>query len=157
MQFAVFRLVTFWIFLALGTTVVAQGFKQYPGSRLDEEAGAQASSSSRKVKCEVYTTSDNYDKIYAFYKRLYREFVAPFPKPQLPSGGEVRWAFFILDGGTDFAHSQHWLKIQWPYIGTIGDGDLDFKDIRDLSVIQTVHTRPRVGAGHLLELTLQTR
>lgn len=157
MQVAVFRFVTCWIVLALGTTVVAQDFKQYPGSRLDEKAGAQASSSSRGVKCEVYTTTDDYDKIYAFYKGVYREFVAPFPKPQLPNGKEIRWAFFILDGGKDLAHSQYWLKIQRPYIGAIGDGDLDFKDIRDLSVIQTVHTRPRGGVGHLLELNFQTK
>ncbi len=156
MHFAVFRFVTCWIVLAFGTTVVAQDFKQYPGSHLDENASHQASETSRSLQCEVYTTTDNYDKIYAFYKGLYKEFPTPFPAQKLPNGQEIKWAFFILDGGKDLAHSQYWLKIQRPYIGTIGDGGLDFKDIRDLSVIQTVHTRQRAGLGHFLQLAVQT-
>jgi len=124
-----------------GTFSLAQDFKQYSGAKLDEQAGRQASAPAKGLECQVYTTSDGFDKVYGFYKALYKEFSAPFPTQKLPNGQEVKWAFFILDGAKDLSRSKYWMKIQRPYIGTIGDGDADFKDIRDVSVIQTVHRR----------------
>src|SRR6266700_7949326 len=134
MQFTAFRWLTFWVILTLGTAAVAQDFKQYPGSKLDEQAGHQASSVAKGLECRVYTTSDGSDKVYAFYKGLYKEFPTPFPTQKLPNGQEIKWAFFILDGGKDLSHSKYWMKIQRPYIGTISNGGADFKDIRDVSV-----------------------
>jgi hypothetical protein len=126
--------------LAIVVTVsAAQDFKQYPGSTLDEQAGHQASAVAKGLESQVYTTDDGFDKVYAFYKSLYKEFPTPFPSQKLPGGKEVKWAFFILDGGKDLSRSKYWMKIQRPYIGTIAeDGRGDFKDIRDVSVIQTV-------------------
>jgi hypothetical protein len=142
MQFTVFRWVVCWVILTLGTAAVAQDFKQYPGSKLDEQAGRQASAVAKGLECQVYTTNDGFDKVYAFYKGLYKEFPTPFPVQKLPGRKEVKWAFFILDGGKDLSRSKYWMKIQRPYIGTIAeDGRGDFKDIRDVSVIQTVRTR----------------
>jgi hypothetical protein len=122
-----------------GTVNVAQDFKQYPGAKLDEQAGRQASAAAKGLQCQVYTTNDGFDKVYTFYKSLYKEFATPFPEQQLPGGKEVKWAFFILDGGQDLSRSKYWMKIQRPYIGTIAeDSSVDFKDIRDVTVIQTV-------------------
>ena len=56
--------------------------------------------------------------------------------PKLPSGQQIRWAFFIIDGGKDLLSSRYWMKIQRPYVG-----GADAKDIRDISVIQTVRAK----------------
>jgi hypothetical protein len=125
-----------------GTLSVAQDFRQYPGSKFDESASRQASAVIKGVQCQVYTTGDDFSKLYAFYKGLYREFTPSFPKPTLPKGQEMKWAFFILDDGKDLLHSKYWMKIQRPYIGTIADDDReDFKDVRDISAIETVHKK----------------
>ena len=141
MRLESFCFITFLAVVALGTTAVAQDFTPYPGSKADESAGRQASAATSGIQCEVYTSGDSFDKIYAFYKGLYREVRTPFPSQKLPNGEELRWAFFILDAGKDLSHSHYWMKIQRPYIGTIGDGDAEFKDIRDVSAIQTVRKR----------------
>jgi hypothetical protein len=125
-----------------GALSVAQDFKQYPGSKLDEDASRQASAVTKGVECQVYTTGDSFEKLHGFYKGLYREFTPRFPKPTLPKGQEIQWAFFILDVGKDLVHSKYWMKIQRPYIGTISNDDgEDFKDVRDISVIQTVRRK----------------
>ena len=114
----------------------AQDFKVYPGGKIDADAGRQASS--KKSQSEVYVTSDSFDRVYAFYKGLYKEHPWKVPAPTLPSGKPVRWAFFILDGAKDLKESKFWLKIQYPYIRTV-DEKADYKDIRDITTIQTVH------------------
>jgi hypothetical protein len=125
-----------WLIVWICPNALAQAFRLYPGSKADEKAGRQASA--RNVQCEVYTTADRFETVYAFYKGLYQEHRWPVTPPKLPSGKEIQWAYFILDGGKDLAHSKYWVKIQRPYIGTIDEGSLDFKDIRDVTVIQTV-------------------
>jgi hypothetical protein len=117
------------------TPAAAQDFRVFPNSKIDEKASRQASANGSQ--CQVYVTSDSFDKVYAFYKDLYKEHVMP-GGPKLPSGEQVKWAFFLIDGGKDLAHSKYWMKIQRPYIGTIDDGTADFKDIRNVTVIQTV-------------------
>jgi len=143
MQRLLNRFIACCVVLAIAVTVsAAQGFKQYPGAKLDEQAGRQASAAAKGLECQVYTTSDGFDRVYTFYKGLYKEFPTPFPAQKLPNGQEVKWAFFLLDGGKDLSRSKYWMKIQRPYIGTIAeDGSADFKDIRDVSVIQTVRHR----------------
>lgn len=132
-------IIAFLAVVAFGTPAIAQDFRVYPGSKIDQAAGHQASTQASGAQCEVYTSADSFDKIYGFYKGLYREAPTPLPTQKLPDGENIKWAFFILDQGKDLSHSQYWMKIQRPYIGTIGDGDLDFKDIRNVSVIQTIH------------------
>jgi hypothetical protein len=107
----------------------AQDLKMYPGSVRDQQAAPPT---------EVYTTSDKFDQVYAFYKSVYREAPNSLPTPKLPSGKPVRWAFFILDDAKSLARSRHWLKIQTPYILTVGEG-MEYKGIRDICVIQSIH------------------
>jgi hypothetical protein len=113
----------------------AQDFKIYPGAVRDQPAARAASL--EKARSEVYTSNDTFVQIYAFYKAIYREAPHAPPPPKLPSGKPVRWAFFILDDAETLARSKHWLKIQTPYISTVGE-DLDFQGIRDVCVIQSI-------------------
>ncbi len=127
-------------FLLAGTLCVAlsqaQDFKPYAGAKLDDKASREASAAAPGKQSEVYTTSDALDKVYAFYKGTYKEFAMRSSGPKLPSGQQVKWYFFILDGGTTLANSKFWMKIQRPYVG-----GAEGQDIRDTTIIQTVRTR----------------
>lgn len=118
----------------------AQDLRTYPGSRPDGKASQQASAVQRGMEVQVYSTSDEFEKVYAFYKALYKEVSVPFPKQTLPSGKEVNWAFFVLDGAKDLMHSSHWMKIQRPYISRVDD-DANFQDVRDITVIQRIRRK----------------
>jgi hypothetical protein len=131
-------IVYFFVLLIAGTWSVAQDFKPYPGSTLDDKASQQASAVERGMEVQVYTSGDNFEKVCSFYKSLYKEVAVPFSKQALPNGKEVKWAFFVLDGGKDLMHSNYWMKVQRPYIGTVDD-EANFEDVRDINVIQTVH------------------
>ncbi len=103
---------------------------------MDDKASREASAAAPGKQSEVYTTGDSLDKVYAFYKGMYKEFSMRSTGPKLPSGQQVKWYFFILDGGTTLANSKLWMKIQRPYVG-----GADGTDIRDLTIIQTVRTK----------------
>jgi hypothetical protein len=129
-------LVVVGTFLAsVSVPCLAQSFKPYPGSKLDEKASREASAAAPGKQSEVYTTDDSFDKASAFYKSLYKEYTMP-SRPRMPSGPQLKWAFFIIDGEKDLAHSKYWMKVQRPYVG-----GTDGKDIRDLTVIQTVRSK----------------
>ena len=118
-----------------GLLLAAPAFQVYPGSRLDGSASREASSG--KTESEVYTTDDPMDKVYAFYKPLYKEFTMKRAVPKLASGQEVKWAFFILDGAAGLPTSHYWMKIQRPYVR-----DAEAKDVRDVTSIQIVRSKP---------------
>ena len=124
------------ILASVSVVCLAQDFKPYAGSKLDEQASRQASAAAPGKQSQVYTTSDSFDKVCAFYKSQYKEFPMRSSGPKLPSGQPVKWAFFILDGGTTLANSKLWMKVQRPYVG-----GADGQDIREISVIQTVRTK----------------
>jgi hypothetical protein len=129
-------LVVLLMFAALALPCLAQDFKTYPGSKLDEKGSSEASSSAPGKQSQVYTTDDAFDKVYAFYKDLYKEYTMPVLSPKLGSGQQIKWAFFILDEAKDLKSSKYWMKIQRPYVG-----GTDGKDVRDITVIQTVHAK----------------
>ena len=121
------------LLFAFSTLGLAQEFKPYTGAKLDDKISREASAVVPGKESQVYTTNDPLDKVYAFYKGMYKEFSMGSAGPTLPSGQQVKWYFFMLDGGTTLANSKFWMKIQHPYVnGT---------DIRDITVIQTVRTK----------------
>jgi hypothetical protein len=115
---------------------LAQDFKPYAGAKLDEKGSREASAAAPGKTSEVYTTNDAFDKVYAFYKGLYKEYVMPGGRTRMAGGQPLKWAFFTIDGGKDLAVSKYWMKIQRPYVG-----GADGSDIRDLTVIQTVRSK----------------
>ncbi len=116
---------------------IAQELKHFPGSRLDEKASAEASQAAPGKQSQVYTTSESFDKVLAFYKGAYKQDTSMRSAgPKLPSGQQIQWAFFIIDGGANLSNSNYWMKIQHPYVG-----GTDGKDIRDVTVIQTVRKK----------------
>jgi hypothetical protein len=117
--------------------VSALDFKQYPGSRFEEKPSQQPSDVDKEMEVQVYTTGDSFQKVYGFYKSLYKEVAVPFPKQTLPNGKELKWAFFVLDGAKDLMQSSYWMKVQRPYVRTV-DNKGNFQDVRDMSAIQTV-------------------
>ena len=130
----------FFVLVIAGTLSFAQDFKPYPGSQLDGKASQQVSAIKKGTEVQVYTTGDTFEKVYGFYNALYKEAAVPWPKQTLPNGKEVKWAFFILDGAKDLIHSNYWMKVQRPYIGTVDD-EANFQDVRDMSAIQTIRRR----------------
>jgi hypothetical protein len=135
-KFALFLVVAGMILATVNVPCLAQDFKPYAGSKLDEKATREATAAAPGKQSEVYTTVDAFDKVYAFYKGLYKEYPMRSSSPKLPSGQQIKWAFFILDAGKDLASSKHWMKIQRPYVGGV-----DGQDIRDITVIQTVRAK----------------
>ncbi|MGD9577024.1 MAG: hypothetical protein AB7Y74_02090 [Syntrophorhabdus sp.] len=121
--------------------VCAADFKVYPGAKLDEKLtkeandfGAKSSATSKMAipKATIYTTGEAYDKVYAFYKGVGKEYQMPNvsgTKNKLPSGKELKSSFFIFDGAKDLMSSKLYAKIQRPYIG------LDMKEGPDLTYI----------------------
>jgi hypothetical protein len=135
-RFALFLVVVGMLLTSANVPCLAQDFKSYAGSKLDEKASREASAAAPGKQSEVYTTSDALDKVYAFYKGLYKEYPMRNSGPKLPSGQQVKWSFFIIDGGKDLASSKYWMKVQRPYVG-----GADGTDIRDVTIIQTVRSK----------------
>jgi len=134
-RFALFLVVVCMLLAIPSVSCLAQDFKSYPGSKLDEKDSRDATAAAPGKRSEVYTTSDAFDKVYAFYKALYKEYPMR-GAPKLPSGQQIKWAFFIIDGGKDLLSSKHWMKIQRPYVG-----GAEGKDVRDITIIQTVEAK----------------
>jgi hypothetical protein len=135
-RFALFLVAVGMLLVSANIPCLGQDFKRYAGSKLDEKASREASAAAPGKESEVYTTGDAFDAVYAFYKSLYKEYTMRSSSPKLPSGQQIKWAFFILDGGKDLSSSKHWMKIQRPYVG-----GADGKDVRDVTVIQTVRAK----------------
>ncbi|MBN1831639.1 MAG: hypothetical protein JW896_05955 [Deltaproteobacteria bacterium] len=103
----------------------AEDFKVYPGAKLEEqltkEAIQQAAQANIDSKPSIYVTDDSFDEVFSFYQGIGQEYQMPYAKPdkvqRLPSGKELKSAFFIFDGASDLAGSKKWIKIQRPYIG----------------------------------------
>jgi hypothetical protein len=122
---------------AISAFGMAQELKLFPGSHLDAKASSEASHATPGKESQVYTTSDSFAKVFAFYKSVYKQDTSmPSTGPKLPSGEQIQWAFFILDSGGKLATSKYWMKVQHPYVG-----GTDGKDVRDVTVIQSVRTK----------------
>jgi hypothetical protein len=135
LRISLFVIVVGVLLVAVNPPCLAQDFKPYPSAKLDEKASREASAAAPGKQSQVFTAEDTFEKVYSFYKGLYKEYTMSSSSPKLPSGQPLRWAFFILDGGKDLASSKYWMKIQRPYVG-----GADGQEIRDITVVQTVRS-----------------
>lgn len=118
------------LILLWASTVAADGFKPYPGAKVDAKPirkanalGATAGGKTPAPKATIYTSADAYEKVYAFYRGTAKEYLMPGPagnKRALPLGKEPKASFFIFHGAQDLMTSKCWAKIQRPYIGLDG-------------------------------------
>jgi len=127
--------------------VIAADFKPYPGAKIDEKATQEAnqmaagSKMGKAPKSTIYTTSDSFEKVFDFYKGMAKEFKMPHQKEgkvkKLPSGQELKEAYFIFDGASDLMSSKLWVKVQRPYIGRVKMEDFQpkYEDVRDVTAI----------------------
>jgi hypothetical protein len=125
MKRALCGIITILIVQLALSVAYAEDFKVYPGAKLDEqltkEATQQAAQANIDSKPSIYVTDDSFDKVFSFYQGIGKEYQMSYAKPdnvqRLPSGKELKAAFFIFDGASDLASSKKWIRIQRPYIG----------------------------------------
>jgi hypothetical protein len=120
--------------LALVVLLPASGysasFNVYPGAKLyDIEEPKQSEADNKMVKVPktiIFTTNDFFENVVAFYRGVAREYRMPgtVGRPmKLPSGQELKEAYFIFDNAADISASKHWIKIQRPYLDKGRTGD----------------------------------
>jgi hypothetical protein len=116
-------ILTFVMFFTSTTAVLAGGFKVYPGAKVEEIYETRQSGGGTKMskapKVVIFTTTDFFENVVAFYRGTGREYRMPGSsgKPnKLPSGQELKEAYFIFDNAADIMTSKHWIKIQRPYL-----------------------------------------
>ena len=125
----------------------AADFKPYPSSKIDEKATQEAnqmaagSKMGKAPKSTIYTASDSFEKVFDFYKGMAKEYKMPHQKEgkvkKLPSGQELKEAYFIFDGANDLMSSKLWIKVQRPYIGRVKMEGYQpkYEDVRDVTAI----------------------
>ncbi len=123
-------LLGFALAFAVPAMIFAASFQVYPGAKLvdvhkmtEPAAPGQGipGKESKSSKEIVFTTNDPFENVVAFYRGLAREYRMPGAvggkSSRLSSGQELREAYFIFDNAADLSTSQHWVKIQRPYLG----------------------------------------
>lgn len=131
--------------LALTEHGFSAPFKIYPGAKLDDVYGTKSSGPAGKIsnspKVVVFTTNDLFENVVAFYRGVAKEYKVPGMgrnAVRLPSGQELKEAYFILDEAADLSTSKHWIKIQRPYLGMDPSGGLSYSKnskVRDVTAI----------------------
>ena len=136
--------------LAMGMIAVGQGFKVYPGAKKYTPPETDESKEAEKAmppgtQSSIYLTDDAFEKVTGFYGGIGKEYAMPGMNKggKLPSGQEIKMAFFIFDGAADLKGSKSWMKVQRPYIGSVDfkGGTPEYKDIRDVTSIQLVEKK----------------
>ena len=138
-------ILAFTILLCLPPPGFSASFKVYPGAKLDgvyETKQVQPGGTTTKTSKEiVFTTTDLFENVVAFYRGIGREYRVPGMggRPvKLSSGQELKEAYFIFDNAPDLSTSKHWAKIQHPYLGssqTSQGFQGKFEKIRDVTAI----------------------
>ena len=138
---------SFAMVFAWSTIAFAVDFNVYPGAKPDAKASQEANqvlaeAGMTGTKATIYTSNDSFEKVYAFYKGSSKEYKMPHQTEgkvkKLPSGQELREAYFIFDGAADIMSSKLWIKIQRPYIGRVEMGkdfQVKYEDVRDITAI----------------------
>lgn len=135
----VYRL-TIPVLLSLSSLALGQEFKRYRAAKIDQTATEEAmrlAVTDPGLEVTVYVTADPFEKVYAFYKNAAREYHMLGKRTRkLPTGQELRDAFFLLDDAKDLVTSKMWVKIQRPYIGAgLARGGNSPSDVRDVTAI----------------------
>jgi hypothetical protein len=114
---------TFMILVSLSAVVFAESFKVYPGAKLEDIYTTKQSGidikMSKPLKIIIFTTNDFFENVVAFYRSNAKEYRMPGMEGKsmkLSSGQELKEAYFILDNAGDITTSEHWIKIQRPYL-----------------------------------------
>jgi len=138
-------ILAFAMFFALSAPGFSAPFKVYPGAKLEGVYEVKqpevAGKTSKPLKVITFTTNDPFESVVAFYRGTAREYRMPGSggKPiRLPSGQELKEAYFILDGANDLSSSEHWIKIQHPYIEKSQTGNPfsgQYEKIREITAI----------------------
>jgi len=114
------------VFLAvlLSTALRAGDFKVYPGAVKDAKLTQEALQMSANAPggnlydVVIYTTTDPFEKVCAFYAKLGQEYNMPSaPKSmKLPSGTELKTTYYLFGGAKDLPSAKSWIKVQNPLI-----------------------------------------
>jgi hypothetical protein len=108
----------------------AAAARLYPGASLDSvenghfqtmKAKSTPGLQTQMGQQTFYTTADSFEKVYAFYKKLYPETDVKIKKNKVPlaGGAKLSEAFFCVDGAHSVGRSKNWLKIQRPLISSV--------------------------------------
>jgi hypothetical protein len=134
----VYRLIIL-VLLSLPAVAFGQEFKRYRGAKIDQAATTDAqrlAATDPGLDVTVYVTADSFDKVYIFYKSAAREYRMLGKRVRkLPTGQELRDAFFLLDDSKDLVNSKMWVKIQRPYIGAGLARGASPAEVRDVTAI----------------------
>ena len=124
MEKRIIWILTFATLFGLPALGASASFKVYPGAKLDgvyETKQPQPVGKTPKTSKEiVFTTTDPFESVVAFYSGIAREYRIPGRTGhaiKLFSGQELKEAYFIFDNAGDIMTSEHWIKIQHPYLG----------------------------------------
>jgi len=126
------------VVLTVATVAAGQGFKVYPGAKkLVSPESKDASASLPGVQIDSYLTDDPFEKVVAFYKSIGKESAVSFLKKseKLPNGQELTRTWFIFDGAADITTSKSWAMVQRPYVPVDDNGELQYKNARNVTAI----------------------
>ena len=132
------------LILAIAANVAAQGFKAYPGATqftptATEDQKKLLQSLPPGTQSTFYRTDDSFEKVQGFYQGFAKTYTMPGARAgrKLPTGQELKQAYFIFDGAADIVTSKSWATVQRPYVGSIEMKGFvpEYHDIRDITVI----------------------
>ncbi len=134
---------TLLLAIGMACSVLARAgdFKAYPSAQLDakasQDATAAAAAAGLPQKSTIYTSTDSFEKVVAFYEPLATAMTLPAGLAKgvkLPDGRSTQIAWLSLDGAKSIAEAKRWIAIQFPYVGSTGTGGKP-QDIRDVTAI----------------------
>ena len=116
-------ILAFLMLLSLTAIGFSAPFRVYPGAELEDVYEVKQPGPGGKIletsKEIIFTTSDPFESVVAFYSGVAREYRMPGTggrSIKLSSGRELKEAYFIFDNAGDLSTSKHWIKIQRPYL-----------------------------------------
>ncbi len=129
----------------ISITIAQQGFKLYPGAKLDEaltkvertvlaEAVKEGAPLPKGQQVTLYSTPDDFDKVCNFYRGIVKEYEKGRFSSKLSKDQKFRSLIFIFDGAADTQKSKSWIRVQRPYVPEDEVGE-DNPTVYDITVI----------------------